>query len=375
MAGFVSKSAEMDLSWRDVDLAPDAERLPVHVELRPPRVPGLVSCLFALALGAPAVFSSFAPGSGLPVSLACLMLLCGLGCAAVGAHFLLLLVEWEFTPVAISCRQRGILGRREWQEPLSSYRCILARQVFRSGWPADPPDVLRIIELKHASRRARDVRLYCSNLKKGFRSRHAHYARLFELPAALATPSGEVTCPPAYLEAAGSEAIGDPAFGLAECLAESPPLGGIAVTSAAGMLAVKTRPNQSPWFSYALGVGFVVLVVWSDTLTLQDFLLWEAVLASLLVLFPFVWPRLATERIEVLAHTLRYRGAYPRRREAEMRLPRVQEARIAHEPGTLWWRKAVLITDGQQDIYFGASLSSAEKEWVCRCINAVLAAG
>ncbi len=362
MAGFVTVSADLDLSGREVDLVPSGEALPGRVTLRLLRPSGLVLCLVGAVLAA-AGAAGLASNWGQATAAFCVVLLAALACFAGGIHFLALRREWDFAPDAVTSRSRGILGRRSWREPLSAYRAVLARQEYRGAPRATDADVLHIVELKHSTRRDRDVRLYCSSLAGGFRAKHAHYARLFGLPAVRMTAFGEVACPPDEMEATLREGAR-----VESAVPPTPPRGRLTVRLADGVLTIRTRAVLGPLLAVLAALATVYLAAFmagwlrAGPMPGMATILWPALPSLACGLFVVLTQRV--ERLEVSGERLRYRRSFPLSAEVEMQPGQVESVTIEHAPHTLWWRRSVRTASDDRSICFGASLSGTEKEWL-----------
>ena len=177
---------------REVDLVPAAQALPCHAKMRMPMEAGALLCATGIGTLVLALWG-FRQGQhdlGLLIALVSLIVL-GMMSVALGLHCWIAVAEWEFTRNTVAHRARGIFGRLAWEEPLSAYRGVLARESWVPDRGSGFTCTVSIVELKHTVDRNKDVQLYYSRRPTELLAKQEHYARLFGLPAITPTVMGE----------------------------------------------------------------------------------------------------------------------------------------------------------------------------------------
>lgn len=161
-----------------VDLAPDADRLPIAATVRPPgRWP--MALLSLLAVGIPGVVwwcahlegpaASEAIGPVLTPAFALL--------AVVGLLYALTVREnYHIDADGVSFSRRSILGVHEWREPMGAYKGVVGRQELRGS--SRSQYMVYSAELVHSAKKRRNVILYASRKPAELQPKVRHYAAL-----------------------------------------------------------------------------------------------------------------------------------------------------------------------------------------------------
>ena len=384
MGKFDVLHADISGSDQEVDLVPQGEGLPCRVRQSMPRACGSVFCLLGSGVALSALLCLESAHSDTASFLLGIAILAGVVLAGVGIRFLVIVQDWAFTEDSVTSRRRGIFGWRGWKEPLSAYRGVVGRHKFQNEGLSPGAAFLHIVELKHRDRSDRDVRLYASSRGDKFRAKHAHYARLFGLPAITPTPAGEVVRQPEEADLPLRRRPPPDWVMFAAALPKSPPGDGLALSVADGVLTIATSRSPRQLLREALRTA---LVVTGGLLTtaLPQLFDWAmgrplfrtglAVTVGIYVVVLFLRGELGSgrERLMLSADRLTYERSFPWRRRTEMHADSIDEVVVASQPGAPWER-AVRITGDHGRIAFGRSLSRAEREWVRNCVIAALTA-
>jgi hypothetical protein len=197
---------------REYDLAPRAIELPVTARAT---LKGSLSVALGFLMVAAALFAwgsvwrfGDAPAFFGPV----LLLLAA--CVFAGAAYLALLgifgsETWHFGDSLVTCRSRGLLRRRTWQEPLSAYRGIVVlrgldrlgtgaqyRSIVHLQWGRATQDTRYCVQAEHSHSRQWDVPLYASSRADDLHDKARHYGRLLGLAVLFETEDGTAVLAP-----------------------------------------------------------------------------------------------------------------------------------------------------------------------------------
>lgn len=356
-----------------LDLAPDAERLPGIVEHRESAGKAIrVSILAVVLAGASALFAWM--WHQMPTSAI-------FGVAAVfsavwAVHCWVFRRRWHFTQTQVECRQRGLLGRREWREPLSSYEGVLAMEMHpRSGDKA----TTYVLRLKHRDRKRRSVRLYVSTSPDGLRAKHEHYARLFGLPALTETKDGVEVRRLDELDKSVRERVAGGTLRTAFDPASVPPGKALAFHIGEDGLKIRTRGGVLGSTERAVAV----LMLLAGPLIRVLMWLWEVdapifppllvVPSSLAGVLPLLADVLCVEEVSVSPKEVRHRlqcGRMSFRRSA-ISADEVEEVVVRQMPRHRW-ETAVQAIGDEGSVDFGRGLPRAQQDWVRDCIIAVI---
>lgn len=236
----------------DNDLLGGVSELPAQIELRGLRGGGavtlaacmaIVAMLLLLLLTTPAadrrmVFLIFLPIA--PIAL------------AVGIQAFASYRQYTFTREAVTYSGRGLLGRRKWQEPLSSYRGVLMSQRLegRNG-------TIYLLTLKHRERRSRDILLFYEELTPlCIRERQEHCARLLGLPALTETADGLAERAPADLDKPVRQRVVEGSLPLRFDPASRPPGHGLSLSIEGDTLVLRSR--MSPLWGLVYGPALLL---------------------------------------------------------------------------------------------------------------------
>lgn len=369
----------------ELDLAPDAQTLPVHAEKKGSRAAAVVlSVLSAGAAGGAVALFIAAPLNGTLVKL---LVAAAPGLAAValllgGAHTWVSHREWDFTPSQVEHRRRGLFGPQEWTEPLSDYAGVLSKQEFHSGTQNTPSYTLYMLFLQHRTNKRRTVKLYQSRSPDGFRARLEHYARLFGLLALIQTADGIEERRPEDLDKSVRERVAEGSLDVTFDPSSAPPGNRLSVRVEGGTLTIRTRGNAlgaAAWLIPLLMlVGGVATVVVGLILNVpsRPVLLLAGVLANVVATVALAAVRAVTEELMVSPTEVRKRWRHPwgTFREAAAPANEIEEVVVRTPPQSHGVTTVQAITDATT-VHFGIGLPRAEKDWVRDCIIAVISRG
>lgn len=360
-----------------VDLAPDADALPVLVSKSPPRAVGPV----LLVLGGLAFLGAGVAAFALPPHPEALRYLVAAGIAFAGVLFALTglsarvsLREWRFDEEGVHSVRDGLLGRREWDARWSEYAGVLARHETRST--GRTTYTVYIVELKHASEKRRSVKLYESMSKDGVRDKLKHYARLFVTPLLVETADGFEERAPADLDKSVRERVLEGRLQVEFDPASPPPGGGVTVNLDGDALVLRTRRSA---------VGIIARTVPGVFLLVGIGLMVPAVLASIPALLvlgglqfalaagSFVLLGGLREELHISPQAVAKTWVVPfgRFRKREVPANEIEDVLVAKPLGG-GLGTTVQVIAGDTTIHCCRALTATDKEWVRDCIIAVI---
>lgn len=366
----------------ELDLLPDADQLPAHVEKRGSRVTAAV--MFGLAgLAACLAVSMFVV---VPIRQAVPRALLAIG-PAIGAAALLLgglhtqrsYRGWTFTPEQVEYRSRGLLGPKEWTEPLSAFTGVLARQEYHSGGQNSPSYTLYLLSLQHRTDKRRSVNLYRSRSEEGFRGQHERYALLFGVSALIETEDGIEERRPEDLGKSVRERVAEGSLQVDFDPASGPPSPRLLLQIEGDTLSICTRGNPLGIPGTLIPVGVLILSVAAATVALitglpgiRPLIPVGAIFGVLSIVAMVVLPRILEELL-VSPEEVRSRWILPWGPVGGTSVPsdEVEEVVVRRRAGKHGTRTVQVITD-EKTVHFGPLLTQAEREWVRDCIIAVI---
>lgn len=361
-----------------LDLAPDAERLPGIVEHRESAGMAIGISILAVVLGAASALFAWMwhlmPTSAI------------LGVAAVfssvwAVHCWVFRRRWHFTQTQVECCQRGLLGHSEWREPLDSYTGVLRRTTATSiAWG-------HVLFLKHTSSKRRWVKLFVSKSEGACREAQARYAEMLGLPALVEAEDG------------GGERVDDwPGRPLRDIANEgllrprtnisTPPGSSLTVQLGEDFVALTANPSGLGMLRKLLGAELPVWVYYgflAQVLLPTTFLLFLlpaggtarvllGALAAIATAIAYAVVRLRREELVVSASEVRKRWRHPWGASAGRAVPtdKVLDVCVRKDKQELRGR-TVEIVARDRILAFGVGIKRPELEWVRDLVVAVVA--
>jgi hypothetical protein len=360
-----------------VDLAPDADGLPVLVAKSPPRAVAFV----LIGIGILAVLGAGVVLFALPAHVGSLRYAVAGSIACAGAVFVLLglsarasLRKWRFEEDGVHCLKAGLLGRREWDARWSEYLGVLARTERRSAGQATY--VVYIVELKHASEKRRNVKAYESTARDGLRDKLKHYARLFGVPLLVETAEGFEERAPEDLDKTVRQRVTEGSLRTEFDPAAPPPDGGLVVGLEGDALVLRTQRSAAgvavrivPGIFLLAGIG----VALAAALFSIPALFAMAGLQLALAAGAFVLLRGLKEELRISPETVSKSWLLPFGRFATRAVAAADiEDVVVAKPFGGGMGTSVQVVAGDTTLYCGRAQSAADKEWVRDCIIAVI---
>ncbi|MHC4591631.1 MAG: hypothetical protein ACYS8L_02925 [Planctomycetota bacterium] len=366
----------------ELDLLPDAEQLPAHMEKHGSRVAaavmfgvaGLAACL------AVAMFVAIPIGEAVPRVL--LAIGPAIGAAAFllgGLHTQRSYKGWTFTPEQVEYRSRSLFGPKEWAEPLSAFTGVLARQEYHSGGQNSPSYTLYLLSLQHRTDKRRSVKLYRSRAQEGFRAQHERYALLFGVSALLETEDGIEERRPEDLGKSLRERVAEGSLQVDFDPALGPPSARLLLQIEGDTLSICTRGNLLGIPGTLIPVGVLILSVAAAAVALIlglpgiRPLIPVGAIFGVLSIIAMVVLRGLREELLVSPREVRSRWHLPWGPTGGTSVPadEVEEVVVRRTAGKHGSRTVQAITDAKT-VRFGPLLTQAEREWVRDCIIAVI---
>ena len=371
----------------DFDMAGDAAELPVRHEAHGSKPAGVVLLVMAVGdLALAVVLLVFLENLAPPARwlVAGFVAFGAIVPVLIGLHVWRRRKEWEIGEAEVRHRWQGLFGSGEWAEPLSAYRGALARQEHHSGSQNSPSYTLYILELKHGADDSRDVRLYQSRSRQGFRLRHEDYARLLDVSALIETEEGIQERHPEDLDKSVRELVAEGLLEVDFDPSEAPPGRHLATSVAGDTLVIETRPGAAtgkiglilPLVVIMAGVGMAVLgpVVRGLPGGLPLLLVGLAGVVVGSALWTLARQtrqelRVAPDRVAVSWH-LPFAGEVF---SISVPADEVESVAVRTPEGSSGFTMVQAVTDTQA-VSFGFGLTDEEKAWVRDCIIAVISA-
>ena len=322
----------MGLNWhgRDTDLLGGVSELPARVERRVSKVGAVASLAVGLVVMAAALPCLSDPLTPEHILALVLLLPVGLLWLAAGVHTLISHPTYTFRPDAVRYSARSLLGRREWEEPLSAYRGVLM-----SERPTGKGGTCYVLTLKHRERRARDVLLHESFSLAGMRPRQEHCARLLGVPAVTETADGLAERAAADLDKSVRQRVAEGSLEVAFDPASRPPGHGLALEVEGDALVLRSHLQPLWSLLFALFVMFPVAATLTSGRGIQHALAavwgWLHVLLLVAGVAGLGWRSLVVEELSVSPREVRRRVLFAGRTIAESALPsdRIEEVALA----------------------------------------------
>ncbi len=371
----------------DLDMAGDAAELPVHHEARSLKLVGAVLLLMAAAdLALALVLFVFLEDVSTPVRwlVPGLVALGAVVMVLIGLHLWIRRKEWEIAGDEVRHRWRGLFGAGEWVEPLSAYRGVLARQEYHSGGQNAPGYTLYILELKHETDEKRDVRLYQSRSREGFRARHEDYARLLGTSALIETQDGIEERRVEDLAKSVRELVAEGVLRVEFDATRRPPGRHLATVVEGDTLVVRTRPGAAlgkpglivPLVTALAGAGMAVggLIVKGGAGGLPLLLAGLVALVGGTALM--ILARRVRQELRVSPDEVRVEWHLPVAGEVFAKAvpaEEVESVTVRTPEGSSGFTMVQAVTDADT-VSFGFGLTDEEKAWVRDCIITVISA-
>jgi hypothetical protein len=364
------------------DFVPEGESLPCERGGACYFAMGVLFLLLSLASLAYAVFLVVRESQGGSDGDTDLVIALGLGVLLVvfGLKGLRYRDEWTLTATSVARRWRGLGGWKSWTEPLSNYAGVLMHDVRRPGSEGYPPKLDYVLDLYHPDDRKKTLRLWHSHSQEKHSAECGRYARLLGLPALVATENGFEQ---REIDDLGKSVRERVAVGAIEAtLSTSPPGNTLNVRVEEGALLITTRKHitgggakESFLISGVAGMVFSMLggmLVFGFGFGVLAFFVFVMLLPSL---GAFLIGRMFRPCLEVSAAGVRTWSAHPWGRLSVKVLPSPQiDEVVVRTPTGGHGFKAVLVTAGEDSVWWGGGLSQEELEWVRDCIVAVISA-
>ncbi len=340
--------------------------LPVSVTRKGSLFGGLFILVFAVAWGGLPVFGMVQhglPDLEQPENLLFFLFpTLAVGIVLLGAHLLIWRKTVTLDSLFVTVEQRGIFGRKSWQEPKTAYQGVLSRT--RRVSTKNSSYTLYLVELLHPDAK-RTVNLYTSRSNRDWRAKWEAYARWLKLPALEAGEGGLVARRSADLDKPVAELIAEGKVKIDRAALAEPAEGLTVETGAAGLVVTRTGPELA-WWGALLLLGFPLIFVYVGFF-LEDVpmafgwlfggmgLLFEA-----LILAGVVWDRISRRRLRLGPDglTVNALGPWGETRGKTLALAEIESVRLgrrAQESRSA----ALLIAADRQTLAFGRRLPKA----------------
>jgi hypothetical protein len=299
----------------------------------------------------------------------------GVGILLYGLHLLLWRKTVALDGLFVAVAERGLLGHKSWQEPLTAYRGVLSRS--RRVQTKNSSYTLYLVELLHGDAK-RTINLYTARRQDGWRAKWEAYARWLKLPAleqgeggVVARETEDLDKPIAELIDEGKVAVDyDILKQRAEGLAVDIEGEAVVATctqpqvSLLGMLLFLAFPAVFLYVGFFLGDGDAVDRIGRLVVGAMGILFGGLVLAGL------VWDRLTRRRLRIAPDrvTVTTVGPWGEVGGRSLDAGEIEGVRVAREHENR--RPAVLIEADRRSLAFGRGLPEASLQFLR---NAVLA--
>jgi hypothetical protein len=365
--------------WATVDLAPDAGGLP-FTAVRGSSGTTLKALMAVLLVGAllGGVVALALSGRGVPVARVvapAVLALIGVGAFLAFMLFATARQTWEFDESHVHHVREGVLGRREWSEPLSAYRGVLKKQELRSTGKSSY--MVYMVQLLHEGDKKRTVTLYQSLKKGDLRRKHEHCARLFGMPALTETEDGMEERHPDDLDKTVRELVADGILQVQFDPSVPPPGKRLALRVDGDSLAVQVKAGAIgavrwvlPVIMASIGVVMIAVSFLPDPPVAIMYAGVALVAGAALLAWALAGLR---EELRVAPGEVRKWWTWRGKRFAEhaVRGAEIEEVIIA-EPLGGKGTKTVQAVSEADTVHFGRALNAAERRWVRDCIIAVI---
>lgn len=310
--------------------------------------------------------------------------LIGVGIFLAGLVSLFSSKEWRFTREAVSCTARGLIGAKEWTEPLDRYNGILAESEYHSGGHNSSSYTLYKLVLKHQNIDERSVELYRSRSEEGWREAQERYARLFGVPALQLTEEGIVERAVESLDKSVRDQVAEGVLEVAFDPSKPPPGENLDVRPEGDCLVMKVGANRFPVGCGVLSVALIgaglclILATALGALDLSEqYMMLGGVTVfagmggvALGVAAKVVSEELRVSPDEVSRHYTTPWGCFARQR---MPAGEVEEVLVAEHHANEALSSVKIVSD-EAALTFGSSLSEGEKKWVRDCVITIISA-
>lgn len=279
--------------------------LPVSVTRKNGIFGGLFILVFAMAWGGLPIFGMAQhgmPDLEQPENLLFFLFpVLAVGIVLLGLHLLIWRKTVALDSLFVTVEQRGIFGRKSWQEPKTAYRGVLSRT--RRVSTKNSSYTLYLVDLLHPDDK-RTVNLYTARTNRDWRAKWEAYARWLELPALEAGEDGLVARRSADLDKPVAELIAEGKVKIDRAALGEPAEGVTVESGAAGLVVTRTGPELA-WWGALLFLGFPLIFVYVgfflDDVPMGVGWLFGAmgVLFEALLLAGVVWDRISRKRLKL----------------------------------------------------------------------------
>ena len=281
------------------------------------------------------------------------------GIVLLGLHLLIWRRTVTLDSLFVTVEQRGVFGRKTWQEPRTAYQGVLKRS--RRVSTKNASYTLYLVDLLHPDAERR-VNLYTARSDRDWRAKWESYARWLKLPALEEGPDGLVARQSADLDKPVAALIAEGKVKIDRDALKGP-AEGLTVAAGADGLVVTRTGSELAWWGALLLIGFPLIFVYVGFF-LDDVprgvgwlfggmgLVFEA-----LILAGVVWDRISRQRLRLGPEGLTVNALSPwgETRGKTLALAEIESVRLgrrAQESRSA----ALLIAADRQTLAFGRRL-------------------
>ncbi len=325
--------------------------------------------VFALVWGgAPLIGLLSEPSAGRSAGETLLMLIfpaIGTGLFLFGLHTFLWRKEITIDKYFVAVVERGLKGRREWQETLDAYRGVLRRS--RRVKTKNSSYTVYMVDLVHEDQ-DRTINLYSSRSEQGWRGKWEAYARHFRKPALEESADGMVAREAEDLDKPVGELMREGKVTV-DYDALSEKAEGLAVDFEGDTIVItRTGPRNSPVGS-VLALLFPLIFIYIGFFhdgtqpALAVFGVMGILLQALFVLF-IAWDQVARHRLRVGPRALRLNQIGPWGETEGKTLPvaEIETVTVGREKGK--GPTAVMVSGDSGMLKFGTRLPRASLDFI-----------
>ena len=298
------------------------------------------------------------------------------GIVLLGLHLLIWRRTVTLDSLFVTVEQRGVFGRKTWQEPRTAYQGVLKRSQRVST--KNSSYTLYLVDLLHPADK-RTVNLYSARSDRDWRAKWEAYARWLKLPALedgadglVARHSADLDKPVAALIAEGKVKI--------DCDALKGPAEGLSVEAgAAGLVVTRTGPELAWWGALLLsGIPLIFVYVGFFLDDVPSGVGWLVGVMGLvfaaLILAGVVWDRISRQRLKLGPEglTVNALGPWGETRGKTLALAEIESVRLGRREQESR-SAALLIAADRRTLAFGRRLPKATLAFLENLILAEIA--